>query len=130
MERLATASGETVNLGILEEDRVVSLHKVSGPQPVPLHIYAPGGVKVHATGLDMVLLAELEPKELDGRLGASRLARLTPNTHATRRSLYAELKRVRRRGYAIDAEISRRLGYDRADPGERRSGREAPSIWQ
>jgi IclR family KDG regulon transcriptional repressor len=181
MERLAMATGETVNLGILEEDRVVNLHKVSGPQPIRLHIHAPGGVKAHATGLGKVLLAGLEPKELDNRLGTSRLARLTPNTHATRRSLHAELERVRRRGYAIDneecsagiravavpirdsrgtivaalsiagpthrltekriadlapnllatgEEISRRLGYDRADPGERRSGREAPSIRQ
>ncbi len=104
MERLAIASGETVNLGILEGDRVLSLHKVSGPQPIRLHIHAPGGVKAYATGLGKALLAGLEREELDRRLGTSRLARLTPNTHATRRALYVELDRVRRRGYAIDNE--------------------------
>lgn len=104
MEGLAIASGETANLGILEEDRVHNIHRVSGPQPLHLNIDAPGGVKAHATGLGKVLLAGLEPEKLAGRLGTTPLARLTPNTLASRRSLSEELERVRQRGYAVDNE--------------------------
>jgi DNA-binding IclR family transcriptional regulator len=104
MERLAIGTGESVNLGVLEQDRVLNIHKVEGPQPIRLHIDAPGGVKAHATGLGKVLLAGLEPKELDRRLASARLTRLTPTTITSRRALQAELQRVRARGYAVDNE--------------------------
>jgi IclR family KDG regulon transcriptional repressor len=104
MERLATEACESVNLGVLEADRVLNIHKVQGPHPIRLHIDAPGGVAAYATGLGKVLLAGLASGELERRLAGARLARLTPTTITTRRALLAELRRVRTQGYAVDNE--------------------------
>jgi DNA-binding IclR family transcriptional regulator len=104
MERLAAEVGESVNLGVLEKDRVLRLHKVEGTHPIRLHIDAPGGVKAHATGLGKALLSGLEPDELRRHLERSPLSRFTRTTITTMRALQAELRRVRDRGYAIDNE--------------------------
>jgi DNA-binding IclR family transcriptional regulator len=104
MERLAAEAGESVNLGVLEADRVLNIHKVQGSHPIRLHIDAPGGVAAYATGLGKVMLAGLASGELERRLGGARLARLTPTTITTRRALLAELRRVRTEGCAIDNE--------------------------
>lgn len=104
MERLAAEAGESANLGVLEADRVLNIHKVQGPHPIRLHIDAPGGVAAYATGLGKVLLAGLASEELERRLAGGRLARLTPTTITTRRALLVELRRVRTQGYAVDNE--------------------------
>jgi DNA-binding IclR family transcriptional regulator len=104
MERLAAEVGESVNLGVLEMDRILRLHKVEGSYPIRLHIDAPGGVKAHATGLGKVLLSGLEPDELRRHLANSPLTRFTPKTIIAMRALQAELRSVRDRGYAVDNE--------------------------
>ncbi|MEI8190961.1 MAG: IclR family transcriptional regulator, partial [candidate division NC10 bacterium] len=104
MERLAAESGENANLGVLEKDRVLNIHKVAGPRPISLHIDAPGGVEAYATGLGKVLLAALDPAEVERRLAGARLIRLTPTTVTGRRALRVELRRVRTQGHAVDNE--------------------------
>ncbi len=104
MRELADKVEESVNLGILQQDRIINLLKVEGPHPIRLHIDAPGGVHAHATGLGKALLAALSRVELRGRFPDAKLTRLTPNTCATLAALERELERVRRQGYAVDDE--------------------------
>lgn len=104
MQRLATETGETVNLGVLDGTRVVNLRKVESRHLLRIHLAVVGGAPAHATALGKVLLAALEAAEVARRLHGRRLERLTPRTIGDRRSLGAALARVREQGFAIDDE--------------------------
>ena len=103
MQSLASRTGETVNLGVLDGFRTVSLHLVESAHPLRIHMRI-GGVSAHATSTGKILLASLPPDELARRLAGCRLARMTDKTITSRAALNAELRRVRQRGYAIDDE--------------------------
>lgn len=104
MERLAADTRETVNLGVLEKDRVVNIHKVDGPQLLRLHLDLGRGVPSHATALGKVLLAGLNGEDLNRWLRVYRLTRLTRNTLTERRALREALRQVADFGYAYDDE--------------------------
>lgn len=104
MEQLSAQTGETVNLGVLEEDRVVNIHKVAGAQLIRIHLELGQGVPAHATALGKVLLAGLDREALDRWLKTCRLTRLTPHTITDRRVLRRVLRDVAERGYAVDNE--------------------------
>ncbi|MBP0651210.1 IclR family transcriptional regulator, partial [Mycobacterium tuberculosis] len=55
---------------------------------------------LNATSLGKALLAWLDPVELQERLAALSLVKLTPQTIADRAVLAAELTRMRRQGFA------------------------------
>ncbi len=104
MERLATETGETVNLGVLDGTRVVNLHKVESRHLLRMHMEVGGGVPAHATALGKVLLAALTREEIANRLGGRRLERLTRRTIVDRATLWRALARTRRQRFALDDE--------------------------
>ena len=103
MERLRSETGETVNLGVLDGFRTVSVHLVESPHPLSIHMRI-GGLPAHATATGKILLAALDPAELARRLEGRRLERITPRTIKNRPALLAELARVREQGLAVDDE--------------------------
>jgi len=103
MQRLASRAGETVNLGVLDGFRTVSIYLVESAHPLRIHMRI-GGVSAHATSTGKILLAALPPDELARRLVGRRLRSLTGRTIKSRSALQAELRRVRDQGYAIDDE--------------------------
>jgi len=104
MQRLASDSGETVNLGVLDGLRVISLHREESRHFLRMHLTVDDGVPAHATALGKVLLGALGPPEVARRLHRRRLERLTPRTIGDRRALEAALARIRAQGFAIDDE--------------------------
>ena len=103
MERLRSETRETVNLGVLDDFRTVSVHLVQSPHILGIHMRI-GGLPAHATGTGKILLAALDPAELARRLEGRRLERITLRTIRSRTALVAELARVREREYALDDE--------------------------
>ena len=103
MQRLGSQTGETVNLGVLDGFRTVSIYLVESAHPLRIHMRI-GGVAAHATSTGKILLAALPPEELTRRLASQRLTSLTGRTIKSRAALRAELRRVRDQGYAIDDE--------------------------
>jgi IclR family KDG regulon transcriptional repressor len=103
MERLRSGTGETVNLGVLDDFRTVSVHLVESPHILGIHMRI-GGLPAHATGTGKILLAALDPPELARRLEGRRLERITERTIRSRAGLVAELARVREQEFALDDE--------------------------
>jgi DNA-binding IclR family transcriptional regulator len=103
MHRLGARTGETVNLGVLDGFRTVSIYLVESAHPLRIHMRI-GGVSAHATATGKILLAALEPAELSRRLAGRRLESITEKTINSRPALLEELQRVSQRGYAIDDE--------------------------
>lgn len=103
MHRLGSQTGETVNLGVLDGFRTVSLYLVESAHPLRIHMRI-GGVAAHATATGKILLAALEPEELARRLAGRRLEAITPNTIKSRAALLKQLTHVREEGFAVDDE--------------------------
>ena len=103
LRALMERSGETANLGILNEDCVLFVSQVE--THAPIRAFFPPGTRsaLHASGIGKVLLAAMDEGHL-ARIVAAGLTRYTPGTLTDPVRLEADLRVVRDRGYAIDDE--------------------------
>jgi DNA-binding IclR family transcriptional regulator len=99
LDRLAAATGETVQQARLDGDRIVYLAKRDTPHPVRIISSIGTRLPAHATALGKALLAAdpAASNRLNGRLVA-----LTPRTLTDPAAVEADLAVTRARGYAID----------------------------
>jgi IclR family transcriptional regulator, acetate operon repressor len=107
MHDLHAATGQLVQLAVLDGGETVCLEQIaarSGP-PVPSQ---PGRrMPAHATAMGKALLADAEPTLIDALLSHP-LPALTEATITDPDALRAELRRIRRRGHATSHEESQR----------------------
>jgi DNA-binding IclR family transcriptional regulator len=105
MRVLAARTNETVVLAVLNpaRDHAVCIEQIASP--FGFRLVADIGVKLplHAGGLSRVLLAYLDPQEVDAVLAAP-LPRLAPGTITDAEQLRKSLIDVRRTGYAVSFE--------------------------
>jgi len=106
MARLATETGQTANLGILDQGDLVHI-AIEAPDR-PLRYWATIGKRedAHYTGLGKALLAAMTDDEFEHHLASHELVRKTDKSITDPADLRAELARVRSRGYATDDEES------------------------
>lgn len=102
-EALATDVGETVNVAILDDDRVVNISEVRGGSAVAVQNWVGHSTPAHATSSGKVLLAHTPDLDLEQRLG-QRLERYTERTVTDVRLLARELDVARERGWAATQE--------------------------
>jgi len=105
MRRLADATGQTANLGILDKHQVVHIEVVAPDRPVRFWASIGKREDAHVSGLGKVLLTGLPAQSREFYLRQPR-ARVTANTITDAEALRAELDRIVARGYAIDDEES------------------------
>jgi DNA-binding IclR family transcriptional regulator len=108
LQALADETDELVQLAVIEGDHVLFVAKAEGPgqslRLLPLvGVVAP----THATASGKVWLASLPDGQVLQVMRRQGLARVTSRTITSRVRLLAELRRVRRAGYAItDGELA------------------------
>ena len=102
LKRLASQTGFTASLGILDGTSVVYIASVEGSQPFAIR--ASTGVRsvAHCSSTGKALLATLEANDLARLYGAEELPVYTANSIGTLEALVAEVAAIRGRGYAID----------------------------
>jgi IclR family acetate operon transcriptional repressor len=100
--QLAKRFDLTVHLGLLEGGMVTYIAKVRTPTSLSLHTKLGLQLEAYCSGLGKVLLAALPDEQLESFILDGDLVALTPYTITERAALRAELKRVRRQGYAVD----------------------------
>jgi DNA-binding IclR family transcriptional regulator len=88
----------TVHLAVRDGDRALYVDRLSGHSSVPVVSQVGSRLPLHATGVGKVLLAHAPP-ELQALVSAH-LVRVTPFTVTQPGRLRAQLRRVRRDGYA------------------------------
>jgi DNA-binding IclR family transcriptional regulator len=105
LEQISRATGETVNLTVLDGDRVVYVDQVEGTRRVRMFTVVGTAALAHTTGAGKAILAH-RPPGTAAQLYAGRepLERLTPATLVTVGELEQDFARIRARGYALDAE--------------------------
>lgn len=104
LDRLAAETGESILLGILEDDAVLYLDR--GESPSGLRMIANAGRRgaLHATASGKVLLAFSSDAQLVERVLGQPLPRLTRSTITDPTALRKQLASVRTRGYAVCRE--------------------------
>jgi IclR family transcriptional regulator, acetate operon repressor len=103
LESLASETGESVNLGILDGDEVLVLLGVSSSQRLRFDQEVGSRIPAYASAMGKVLLANAsDPDTVIAAL--PRLPKLTGSTITSRAALRAELEAVRDRGWALNDE--------------------------
>lgn len=103
LHQLVSETGETAHFAVLDGDRVVYLTKVDSPHPIRMFSEHGWRGPLHATGAGKMLLASAEATLL-ARVCDAGLERYTARTIVDPAQLQAELARIRKQGYALDAE--------------------------
>lgn len=104
LEGLWRASGETVNLGVLAGGDVLYLDVMESPHDFRLVSKIGMRRPVHCTGLGKAILAWQPAGFRDELLAGAKLEKLTPHSMTRAAEIAAELKHIRRVGYAVDNE--------------------------
>lgn len=104
MQQLLLRFGETINLGIIEDNQVVHIEVLQSPSA--LRIAATPGERnpVHCTALGKAMLAFLPDREVETILEHSPLLRRTSKTITQRKHLREHLASIRERAVALDLE--------------------------
>ena len=100
---LAERTRETVTLGVLSGDEVVSIDQVTGTRSIVSVSWVGRRTPLHTTSTGKVLLAAMDDSEVARRAGR-RLERSTPNSITGPKELRSQLEQIRRQGYAQTLE--------------------------
>ena len=104
MQRLRDATGETVNLGLLDQGDVVFLTQVESRELMRA-ITRPGGrTPLPCTAMGQALLSVMSEREVAELLKQQGLPRRTPNSIARPTMLHEALAAARVNGYSVDDE--------------------------
>lgn len=104
MQKLMTATGETVNLTVRDGIEVVYIEKVEPDSLVRVFSRIGKRAPVHATGVGKLFLCDLPQYEVIELFKDNALPKLTENTIGSIEELLTELELVRKRGYGLDRE--------------------------
>jgi IclR family transcriptional regulator, KDG regulon repressor len=105
LEALRDATGETVQLAVLEDWQIVHLDRAISNQAVAYMVSHVGAIlPAYCTALGKALLAYQSEDLVDAWASTQELRRHTSNTITTAEGLLEELRRIRDRGYSIDDE--------------------------
>ena len=104
MRDLMEATGETANLGIERDGKVLFLGQVE-TQAMIRAFFPPGTASaMHSSGIGKALLCRMDDQRQRQVLAAGQLEQFTPNTLTDPEAMIADLHASKARGYAIDAE--------------------------
>lgn len=104
LRNLVEEIGETCNVTALSGDEVIYLDRVETPEPLRFYLRPGSRVPVHCSASGKMLLSQLSPAQRHKLLAHSPLKAYTDSTLTDLEALEAELKKVRKNGYALDDE--------------------------
>lgn len=104
LERLRDRFGETVNLGVLDDDRILYLEIAESRQTMRLAARRGDRDAIHSTALGKAICAGLEPERVRRMIAGAAMEAKTANTIVTPDAFLAAIEQARVDGYAIDDE--------------------------
>jgi len=104
LEHLATVSGETAHLCVLDGSDVVYVAKVECTQTLRIPSAVGQRNPAYCTGVGKAILAFLAPQQIESYLASTALKPFSKRTFTSSRELKANLRQVAIRGYAVDDE--------------------------
>jgi IclR family acetate operon transcriptional repressor len=104
LRQLVSDIGESCNFTALSGAEVVYLDRIESAFPLQLNLRPGTHVPVHCSASGKLILAHLPAAQRNALLDGLPLARHTATTLTTRETLEDEFRRIRKEGYAVDAE--------------------------
>jgi IclR family transcriptional regulator, KDG regulon repressor len=104
LSRLMNDTKETIHLAVLDDDQVLYLDKVEGPHALRMPSRVGRYIPTYCTSLGKAMLSCLDDQEVKSILRRQALKPHTENTVKNINQLLADLRSVRKRGYAVDNE--------------------------
>lgn len=104
MRRLMQEAGETVNLAILNQHRVVFIAQIECEEVMRMAVRIGSIGPLHASAVGKAMLAFTPDDEAQTLIDALSFPQLTPKTLPDRAAYESELYNVRKAGFAIDDE--------------------------
>jgi DNA-binding IclR family transcriptional regulator len=101
--KLSGALRETVDLALVKKNEMVLIDQVTGPQRLRAVSAVGEAFPLHCTANGKAYLAQLDEDAVERLVGRRYEAR-TPNSHTTLETLLADLRTIKRLGYALDRE--------------------------
>lgn len=102
LRELSDQVGESSSVAVLDGSDIVYVARVALKRIMTVAITVGTRFPAYATSMGQVLLADLDPQELDEVLARTDLAPLTPQTVTNRSQLEKELAGVRESGYSLN----------------------------
>lgn len=102
MVELEELAQETVNLAVLDGDRIAYVGQVPSRHQMRMFTEIGHRVLPHSAGVGKAILATLPEARVRGIVASTGLPRFTSTTLTDVDALLADLREVRRRGFAID----------------------------
>jgi DNA-binding IclR family transcriptional regulator len=104
LEELAKECGETVDLSLVDQDKVVFIDQVSGTHRLTAVSAVGLSFSLHSSANGKAALAAMDDSEIDKLKRRIKLQALTPHTITTWDVLLEEIGQVRKTGLAYDRE--------------------------
>lgn len=101
---LSIATGETVHMGILEENRALYVLKNESHYNIRMCSRIGRSCPLHSSAMGKCLMMDKDASFLDDYANSGELVSYTPKTISTKEALAKELEKVRLQGYAVDDE--------------------------
>lgn len=104
LSKLRDKTNETVNLGIIQNNKVILIDKLESPQSVKLESIVGGEMNMYSSAMGKSVLASYSEKKLQKYFNETELLPLTEYTIIDKEKLIQNLKEVKKNGYAIERE--------------------------
>jgi DNA-binding IclR family transcriptional regulator len=104
MKKLAEKFNETVNIGRLDGNDVVSIDVVSGREKIRFDASIGSRSPIYTLAMGKAILAFRPVEEQNAYIAACDFKSFTPNTITDRKKFRHEILNIRERGYAVDNE--------------------------
>ncbi len=106
LETAVQEIGESCNLTLLENNRVLYIDRVECRQALRLHLDIGTRVPLHCTASGKIFLSQMSPEQVQALLGPEPYERFTPHTLTSYSELAAELETTRRTQVGLhDSEL-------------------------
>ncbi len=103
-KKLSNELGETVHVGILEEDKAIYILKDESNYTIRMYSRVGKAIPLYCTAIGKIFLSYMSEKDLDSYLDTHPLRPFTPKSIKSVDALKEELRLVRKRGWSIDDE--------------------------
>jgi IclR family KDG regulon transcriptional repressor len=103
-EKLASELGETVHIGIREEDHAIYVLKVESKYTLRMYSRVGKAIPLYCTAIGKLLLSDFSPDELDRYLDSVSLNPYTAHTITAGEKLRKELANIAAKGLSRDRE--------------------------
>jgi DNA-binding IclR family transcriptional regulator len=102
LEELQKITGETVHLGIQDNDSVVYVTKIDSSNPIMLYSQIGKKIPLYCSAMGKAILADSSDDEIKNYLTKNLLIKKTTKTITTKSAFMEEINKVRNLGYAFD----------------------------